>query len=913
MNAPQTIYLKDYTPPTHLVERVDLDIAIHDGFARVTARIALQRNPASQGGALLLNGEDLHLEAVRLDGRPLSESEYQLDEAGLTLVQTPDACVLETVVRIEPDKNTQLSGLYRSKDGYFTQCEAQGFRRITFYPDRPDVMAKFRCTLHADKAAFPQLLSNGNPVAQGDENEGRHWATWEDPFAKPAYLFACVAAKLDVLEDYYTTTSGRRVRCAVYVEPGKLDQCDHAIAALKKSMKWDEDVFGLEMDLEHYMIVAVGDFNMGAMENKGLNIFNTKYVLARPDTATDTDYQNIDRVVAHEYFHNWTGNRVTCRDWFQLSLKEGLTVFRDQNFGMDVHSAGVTRIQEVRTLRAAQYPEDAGPMAHPIRPASYAEINNFYTATVYEKGAEVIRMIHTLIGKEAFRKGMDLYFQRHDGQAVRCEDFVAAMQDASGKDFTQFQRWYNQAGTPRLVVKSSFDAAAKRYTLTVTQQYPATPYEERMASEGLPQQRGAYHLPLVIGLLDAQGRELPLRLAGESAAQGTQRTLEVTTDTQTFIFEDIANEPVPSLLRGFSAPVVLDYDYSDVALTHLMAYDTDAVNRWEAGQRLATGILMQGVKALGAGRPASWKGAPTDVEEGSASFPPTPWEASWIPAAYTHAIRALLASAFTHGGDPALVAEALVLPSETYLAEQMDVVDPDAIHAARLALRQHLAQTLRADFENAYARLAVDAPYSPDGEQSGKRALRNACLSYLAELNDEASNALVVNHYEQAANMTDTMAALSALANLDIAARHTALDSFYTRWKLEALVVDKWLQVQSTSRLASTTADVRALMAHEAFDIRNPNKVYSLVRAFCAANPKHFHAADGSGYKLAADVILQLDGMNPQVASRIARTFDRWKKFDATRQSKAREQLERIRAHDGLSSDVAEVVGKSLG
>lgn len=892
MNAPQTIYLKDYTPPAYLVDTVALDIALQADHARVSARLSLRRNPAGQGGALVLDGEDLALVSLVLDGRPLLAGDYVIEGDRLCIASVPEAFTLETVVRVEPDKNTQLSGLYRSKDGYFTQCEAQGFRRITYYPDRPDVMAKFVCTLHADKAAFPILLANGNPVASGEEEGGRHWATWEDPFAKPAYLFACVAAKLDVLEDFYTTSSGRRVRCAVYVEPGKLDQCDHAMAALKKSMKWDEDVFGLEMDLEHYMIVAVGDFNMGAMENKGLNIFNTKYVLARPDTATDTDYQNIDRVVAHEYFHNWTGNRVTCRDWFQLSLKEGLTVFRDQQFGMDVHSRGVTRIQEVRTLRAAQFPEDAGPMSHPIRPASYAEINNFYTATVYEKGAEVIRMIHTLIGAAAFRKGMDLYFQRHDGQAVTCEDFVAAMQDASGEDLSQFQRWYNQAGTPRLIVRSHFDAASQRYTLDVEQQFPPTPYEARMAADGLNLPRGPYHLPIVIGLLDADGRELPLRLAGEAGAAGTQRVLALREARQSFVFEGVAAEPVPSLLRGFSAPVVLDYPYSRAQLIHLMAHDSDAVNRWEAGQRLATEILLAGVAAFQAGR-----------GEG----------ADWVPSDYLDALRRLLASAFAPQGDPALVAEALLLPSETYLAEQMEVVDPDAIHATRLTLRRQIAQALRAPLTEAYQALRIDAPYSPEGRQAGARALRNACLSYLAELNDAEAHALVIEHFEQAANMTDTMAALGALANLDVPARHTALDSFYAKWKGEALVVDKWLQVQATSRLPGTTQDVRGLMAHEAFDIRNPNKVYSLVRAFCAANPKHFHAADGSGYQLAADVILQLDPLNPQVASRIARCFDRWKKFDAARQARARAQLERIQAQTGLSSDVAEVVGKALG
>ncbi|GAB2877742.1 aminopeptidase N [Uliginosibacterium flavum] len=890
-NTPSTIYLKDYTPPAYLVDSVALDIAIHVGFAFVSSRLTMRRNPAGADAALVLNGEDLQLESLKLDGRTLGANDFLYADDLLTIHQAPEAFLLETVVRIEPDQNTQLSGLYRSKDGYFTQCEAQGFRRITFYPDRPDVLAKFECTLHADKTAFPILLANGNPVASGSEDDNRHWATWEDPFAKPAYLFACVAAKLDVIEDHYVTSSGRRVRCAVYVEPGKLDQCDHAIAALKKSMKWDEDVFGLEMDLDHYMIVAVGDFNMGAMENKGLNIFNTKYVLARPDTATDTDYQNIDRVVAHEYFHNWTGNRVTCRDWFQLSLKEGLTVFRDQQFGMDVHSAGVTRIQEVRTLRAAQFPEDAGPMAHPIRPESYAEINNFYTATVYEKGAEVIRMIHTLIGKDAFRKGMDLYFARHDGQAVTCEDFVAAMQDASGLDLTQFKRWYSQAGTPRLVVRSRFDAATRRYTLEVEQVFAHTPYEDRMAADGLPQARGPYHLPIVLGLLDADGRELPLQLVGESNATGSQRTLQLREAQQTFIFENIDAEPVPSLLRGFSAPVVLDYPYSTADLVHLMAYDRDAVNRWEAGQRLATDILLAGVTAFQQG---------------------TGETTGWIPQDYILAMARLLGAAFVEGGGPALVAEALVLPSENVLAEQMGVVDPDAIHAARLALRRTLARELREPLLAAYFELKDEAPYSPEGAQAGKRALRNACLGYLAELNELSAQALVIGHFETAGNMTDSIAALAAVANLDIPARHALLDSFYSKWRDEALVVDKWLQVQATSRLPGTTQDVRALMAHESFDIRNPNKVYSLLRAFCAANPQHFHAADGSGYKLAADVILQLDPLNPQVASRIARTFDRWKKFDPVRQRQARAQLERIRAQENLSSDVAEVVGKAL-
>ena len=894
-DTPQAIYLKDYTPPAFLIETVDLDVAIETGHATVTATLACHRNPAAAdpSAALVLTGEELKLEAIRLDGRLLGQGEYALcDDRLLIHAELPESFTLTTVSTINPDGNTQLSGLYRSKDGYFTQCEAEGFRRITWFLDRPDVMAKYTVTIHADKAQFPVLLGNGNPVGAGDEEGGRHWAKWEDPFRKPSYLFAMVAAKLDMLEDWFVTKSGRKVRCAVYVEPGKLDQCGHAMAALKKSMKWDEDVFGLEMDLDHYMIVAVGDFNMGAMENKGLNIFNTKYVLARPDTATDIDFQNIDRVVAHEYFHNWTGNRVTCRDWFQLSLKEGLTVFRDQQFGMDMHSAGVTRIQEVRTLRTAQFPEDAGPMAHPIRPASYAEINNFYSATVYEKGAEVIRMIHTLIGKDAFRKGMDLYFARHDGQAVTCEDFVAAMQDASGLDLTQFKRWYNQAGTPKLIVRGAYDAATKRFTLDVEQLYPATAYERRLEAEGKPVARGAYHLPLVLGLLDAEGRELPLRLAGEASATGTQRVLSVTEDRQSFVFEDIAAAPVPSLLRGFSAPVVLDYPYTAAELTHLMAHDSDAFCRWEAGQRLATDILTAGIAAYQAGDGDSL---------------------AWIPTTYADAIRALLGSAFAPGGDPALVAEALALPSEVVLIEATDgTVDPDAIHAARLALRRHLARELKGPIAAAYHELKVDAPYSPEAQQAGARALRNACLGYLAEIDDAESRALVMTQFDTADNMTDTMAALAAIAQFEVAERDDALARFLDKWKDEALVVDKWLMVQSTARAADTGQRVRALLQHPAFDIKNPNKVYALIRAFCAANPKHFHAADGSGYAFAADAILQLDAMNPQVASRIARAFDRWRKFDTHRQSLARVQLARIQSQSGLSRDVAEVVGKAL-
>ncbi len=899
--TPVTLYLKDYTPPAWLIDTVDLHVGIFDGHAEVRARLACRRNPAVLASPLVLLGEDLELVSVALDGVPLAADAYSLTPERLTITgPLPESFVLETVVRIDPDHNTQLSGLYRSRDGYFTQCEAEGFRRITYYPDRPDVMAVFSCTVEADREKFPVLLANGNPVAAGTNDAAgtskesvRHWVRWDDPFPKPAYLFALVVAKLDVLADSFTTASGRAIKLEILVEPGKLDQCGHAMAALKKAMRWDETRFGLEYDLDRYMIVAVGDFNMGAMENKGLNIFNTKYVLARPDTATDADYQGIDRVVAHEYFHNWTGNRVTCRDWFQLSLKEGLTVFRDQEFGADTHSRAVTRIQEVRALRAGQFPEDAGPMAHPIRPASYAEINNFYTATVYNKGAEVIRMMHTLLGRDGFRRGMDLYFERHDGQAVTCDDFVAAMQDASGVDLTQFRRWYARAGTPRLNASGSYDATTRRYTLTLTQHLAPTAYEKRLAESGQSVVDGPLHIPVALGLVLPDGSDAALKLAGETAAAGTTRVLSLTDTTQTFVFEDVPAAPVASLLRDFSAPVLLELEQTDAELAHLMAHDSDAFNRWEAGQRLATRVLLAGIAANGGG-------------------------SDWIPDAFVTACGRVLDDGLS--GDPALAAEALNLPAEAVLAEavvaQGDTIDPEAIHTARVCLRRHLATQLRDKFESVWTALAPNEPYAPDGAQVGRRALRNTCLAYLGESDAAYLKTKVVprliGQLTPGGNMTDEIAALATLANLDVPERETALAAFYERWKNEALVVDKWLSVQATSRLPDGAARVRALMQHPAFNLKNPNQVYSLVRGFCGANPRHFHAADGSGYALAADVISELQAINPQVASRIARSFDRWRQFDAGRQAHARAALERIAAVEGLAKDVAEVVGNAL-
>jgi len=874
MTTPQTLYLADYAPPAFLIDAVDLDIDFRQGEAVVTAQLAVRRNPAANtpDAPLVLDGEELELIAVSLDGVELSASRYALSATRLTLDKLPDAFCLTTVTRIHPDCNTRLSGLYRSNNGYFSQCEAQGFRRISWFLDRPDVMSRYTVTLHGDRESLPHLLSNGNPLASGEEEGGRHWARWHDPFPKPCYLFALVAARLDVLRDRYRTASGRDVQLAIYAEHGKLDQCEHAMAALKKSMRWDEQTFGLECDLDHYMIVAVGDFNMGAMENKGLNIFNTRYVLARPDIATDLDYENIDRVVAHEYFHNWTGNRVTCRDWFQLSLKEGLTVFRDQEFGADVHNRSVARIREVRGLRAAQFPEDAGPMAHPVRPASYIEINNFYTATVYQKGAEVVRMIHTLIGKPAFRRGMDLYFARHDGQAVTCDDFVAAMSDASGADLSQFMRWYEYSGTPHVHATGVYDAAAQRYVLSLSQSCGALPAKQ------------PYHIPVSVALLGPDGQDMPLRMAGERATP-CQRVLSLQVEKQEFVFEGIAVAPIPSLLRDFSAPVILDFAYSEAELAHLLAHDSDPFNRWEAGQRLYSRLILDATATIRAGGAPDW------------------------PAGVAAAAARVLADA---EADPAFAAEALSLPGEATLAEQLEVVDPDALHAARNGLRLFLSERLGAQFIVCYQRLAPTGAYRPEPLDAGRRALRNLCLGYLCEADSAEGRALASHQFNATDNMTDQFAALSTLAQSEGEERQQVMDAFYQRWQGESLVVDKWLQVQASSRRPGTLAEVERLVSHPAFDLRNPNKVYALLRAF-GSNHVHFHAANGSGYRFLAEQTTRLDAINPQVASRLARCFDRWRRFDLGRQAHAHAALDTLRNHAGLSRDVFEVVERSLG
>jgi aminopeptidase N len=812
---PKAIQLKDYAPPPFRVETVDLDIDIREDHALVRAKLEIRRNAG--GAALVLDGDELELVSVTLNGKPV---QHEVSAEKLTLPHVPDAFTLETVSRIVPQKNTKLEGLYATKHGFATQCEAEGFRRITWFLDRPDVMARYTTTVRAN---YPVLLSNGNLV-----DSGPGWAKFHDPFPKPSYLFALVAANLEVLEDEH---KGKKL--FIYVEPGKLDQAGWAMDCLKRAIAWDEKRFGLKLDLDEYKIVAVGDFNSGAMENKGLNIFNNRYVLARADTATDVDYLNIDRVVAHEYFHNWTGNRVTCRDWFQLSLKEGLTVFRDQEYGADTYSRAVTRIQEVRSLRANQFPEDAGPMKHPVRPQSYMEIRNFYTMTVYEKGAEVVRMQHTLLGEDKFQAGMRLYFERHDGQAVTTDDFVQAMQDASGVDLAQFRRWYDVAGTP--VLKSSGEYKDGNFTLTVKQ------------SMNPP-----FHIPFAVKIGD-QEKVLSLKQAEEK-----------------FVFA-AKKKPVPSLLREFSAPVILEYPYTEDELLHLLAHDDDAFNRWEAGQRLAASTILDK-----GGEPS---------------------------AAFLEAARQVM-----RDPDPAFIAEALNLPAETFLAEQMERVDPDRLHESRNKLRRALAAALKRELSATYEKLSSHAPYSPDAKSIGRRALRNLCLSYLAELGDTR---LAYEQFQRADNMTDAMAALVTLANLDCPEREPALAAFYARWIEEPLVVDKWLSVQAGSRLPDTLETVKKLLKHPAFDLKVPNRVYALIRMF-ASNHVRFHVATGEGYSFLADQIIALNSLNPQVAARMARSFDRWKRFDEKRQAHARQQLERIRDTDKLSKDVAEIVTKAL-
>ncbi|MBB5391405.1 MULTISPECIES: aminopeptidase N [unclassified Herbaspirillum] len=892
-DTPQTIHRKDYAAPNYLVDTVEMGFDLEPAATRVATRIAMRRNPAAAGRDIVLFGEELELVALRVNGKTLAKGDYRLAGHVLTIPAAPAKAVLEIETLTHPDRNTSLMGLYVSNGNFFTQCEAEGFRKITFFPDRPDVMAKYTVMLRADKKKYPVLLSNGNLVEQGDLPGGRHYAKWEDPFKKPSYLFALVAGDLVCQEETYKLESGREVLLQVWVEEGNLDKTQHAMDSLKNSIAWDVERFGLELDLDRFMIVAVGDFNMGAMENKGLNIFNTKYVLANPRIATDVDFANIEAVVGHEYFHNWTGNRVTCRDWFQLSLKEGLTVFRDQEFSADMigtdSGRAVKRIDDVRVLRQAQFPEDAGPMAHPVRPDSYVEINNFYTVTIYEKGAEVVRMYQTLLGRKGFRKGMDLYFKRHDGQAVTCDDFRTAMADANQRDLSQFERWYSQSGTPQVDASVRYDARGKTLELTLEQSCPATPGQKKK----LP-----FHIPVAVGLLDAKGRDIPLRLEGEGAgaAAGT-RVLELTKARQTFRFTGIDAAPVPSILRGFSAPVVLKYEYSDAELAFLMAHDSDPFNRWEAGQRLAMRRLLNLTVAVQAAR-----------QSGHVVAVDTVLNNIEHDGALADALRATLND---ESLDPAFRELALTLPSETMIAEQMEVIDPHAIHIARQFLRRSLARALRDDLLAAYHANRTPGAYSPDAASAGRRALKNVALSYLAELDDAEALALAQRQDAEANNMTDRLAALAALVNSTASGKSEALQGFYDEFDSEALVIDKWFTLQATARDADVNT-VRSLAAHPAFTLKNPNRARSLIFSFCNGNPSAFHALDGNGYTFWAEQVIALNGSNPQVAARLARSLDRWRKYTPALQEKMRLALQQVASSPDLSRDVAEVVTKAL-
>ncbi|MCG6860915.1 MAG: aminopeptidase N [Chromatiaceae bacterium] len=874
-DTPRPVHLEDYRPPRFLIDRVDLHFDLDPETTRVEATLELRRNPAAVRGDddLRLHGEMLELERVAIDGRDLTPVEYRLDAESLTLHRVPDRFRLETRVRINPTQNTALEGLYLSGGMLCTQCEAEGFRRITYFLDRPDVMARFSTSLSADKSRYPVLLANGNPVECRDLSDGRHLARWEDPFPKPSYLFALVAGDLRWVKDRYRTASGRDVELRIYVELENVDKCDHAVDSLKKAMRWDEETYGREYDLDVYNIVAVSHFNMGAMENKGLNIFNAKYVLARPDTATDADFQGIEGVIAHEYFHNWTGNRITCRDWFQLSLKEGFTVFRDQEFSADMGSRGVKRIEDVRALRARQFAEDSGPLAHPVRPESYIEINNFYTATVYEKGAEIVRMQANLLGSALFRKGTDLYFERHDGQAVTTEDFVRCMEHASGRDLAQFRRWYTQAGTPVLEISGEHDSASRTYSLRVRQHTPPTPGQAH---------KEPLYIPLAVGLLDSGGHDLLLRLEGEGAvpASGT-RMLELREDEECFRFLDVPERPVPSLLRGFSAPVKVRFDYSDEELMFLMAHDSDGFNRWDAGQTLAQRILL---------RMVADPGAP-------------------VPEGLLTAFHTALADSST---DRALLAAILTLPSESYIGDQMETVDVDGIHRAREDLKARIAAELRSDLLAVVSENRETGPFELTSESIGRRSLKNLCLDYLMSDEDGQARVLCQEQLSAHRNMTDVVAALRLLVDDGGAVGEEALAEYYERWKGDQLVLDKWFAIQATSKREDTLQRVRRLLSHPDYAITNPNRVRSLVGAFCMGNQHRFHAADGAGYRFLAERVLELDPVNPQIASRLLQAMVRWRRFDTARQGLMRAALERILEVENLSNDVYEVASKSL-
>ncbi len=863
--TPQVKYRKDYQPSQYLIKQTKLKFELHNEFTLVTSLLTIERNPNDPREVLeplVLDGIELTLESISVDGQPLSSADYQVDDEYLTLHKVAEKFTLLTQVKIYPQNNKSLEGLYTSSNKFCTQCEAEGFRKITYYLDRPEIMSEFFVRVEGDKKAYPLLLSNGNPIEKGDLNDNRHFVEWHDPFPKPSYLFALVAGDLDCLEDTFTTMSGRAVKLELYVDKGKLDQCRFAMDSLITSMKWDEEKFGREYDLDLYMIVAVSDFNMGAMENKGLNVFNTKYVLANQQTATDADFEGVERVIAHEYFHNWTGNRVTCRDWFQLSLKEGLTVFRDQKFSEDMQSKDVQRIDQVKIIRAVQFAEDSGPMAHPIRPDSYIEMNNFYTVTVYNKGAEVIRMMHTLLGEEGFRKGMDLYFDRHDGQAVTCEDFIKAMEDANNKDWSLFRNWYRQAGTPE--VKASLTKINdNQFELSFQQSCPATPNQE---------QKPPFMLPIKVGFITPQGEKVLFKL--DDATEQTQEALLIVTEpSQTFTIHTNEKAVIPSILRDFSAPVKLNYSYQQSELLALFNADPNTFNRWDAGQNLMANILLSDDKII----------SEDNLEAVAGAF------------------KNILADDKL---DLSLKALAIQLPELSSLIGASNQVDADALFAKHKQLKTYLAKNLEANWQAIYS--------DTRGQNAGERRLKNMALHFLMIANEDQHFEKASAQLTSANNMTDELAALQAIANSKNSLKEQGIAQFYNKWQNEELVLDKWFSAQVVNDTDDILSTIKRLLTHDKFSIENPNKVRSVVTTFVAANIPQFHSPTGTGYEFLADIIIKLNQINPQIAAGLAKQFNQWKKFDGKRQALIKEQLEKIKLTENLSNDVFEIVDKSL-
>ena len=892
----KTTHLKDYNPPEFTIDKTELFFDLYEDRTLVSSKLLFKKNLKINSNAsdiLSLHGKDLTLESLKLDNVELSPDKYISDSESLTipdlsaiLGRDPVEFILECITKIEPQNNTALEGLYKSKKMFCTQCEAEGFRRITYYLDRPDVMSSFTTTISAEKDKYPTLLSNGNKIDEGyfEGDSSRHWVTWEDPFKKPSYLFALVAGNLVSLDDTFITCSNRTIKLQIFVESKDIDKCSHAMSSLKNSMRWDEEVYGREYDLDIFMIVAVDDFNMGAMENKGLNIFNTSCVLANSRTTTDAAFQRVEAVVAHEYFHNWSGNRVTCRDWFQLSLKEGFTVFRDSEFSADMGSRSVKRVEDVTFLKTIQFAEDSGPMSHSVRPDSYIEISNFYTVTIYEKGAEVVRMISNIIGPEYFRKGSDLYFNRHDGEAVTTEEFVKAMEDASDTDLSQFRLWYSQAGTPKISIKSSYNKNEETFTLAIEQSCPATPKQEI---------KKPFYIPLRIGLLDREGNALPLVTNSTTLKNGssTDQIFPITESKQKIVFREIKSEPIPSLLRGFSAPVKLGYSYTREELYLLMVHDEDGFNRWNASQLLAIDVIDELQM----------------VDNGSELK---------IPAILSQAYTGVLKHVLTERDvDKAMVKHLLTLPSESFLLEQSEIADIELIHSVRESILDNLSKDLFGLFEQIYRQNEAVVDYVADAESIARRSLKNMALNYLVRSGKEEWLDKCIYQFEKANNMTDQIAALRALilcggGGVGIK-KGEILSSFYSQWQHEPLVVDQWFVSQAIDPSPNTLQNVKDLMRHEDFDIKNPNKVRSLIGAFCSQNHICFHARNGGGYEFLADRVIELDGINPQIASRLLTPLTRWKKFDNYRQGLIQSQLQRIKASPNLSKDVFEVVQKS--